>query len=60
VNFAKVGNPNGGNLPNWPAYSAQGDALMLFAPDGPKAEADPWHDRMDLVAKHADDPRPMP
>lgn len=60
VNFAKAGNPNGGNLPNWPSYSAQSDTLMLFAPDGPKAEADPWHDRMELVAKHADDPRPMP
>jgi para-nitrobenzyl esterase len=28
VNFATTGNPNGKNLPQWPAYSAQSDQAM--------------------------------
>jgi para-nitrobenzyl esterase len=56
VNFAKTGNPNGASLPAWPAYSATDDTLMVFTPDGPKTERDRWHDRMELTARHADDP----
>jgi para-nitrobenzyl esterase len=59
VNFAKTGNPNGGSLPEWPAYAPSADVLMNFTPDGPKAMSDPWHARLDLTAKHADDP-PVP
>ena len=28
VNFAKTSNPNGGNLPNWPAYTGAGGLVM--------------------------------
>ena len=28
ANFAKTGNPNGGNLPNWPAYTGAGGMVM--------------------------------
>ncbi|MGC9461909.1 carboxylesterase/lipase family protein, partial [Vibrio genomosp. F10] len=30
VNFAKTGNPNGGRLPLWPAYSSTDDVIMIF------------------------------
>lgn len=30
VNFAKTGNPNGGGLPLWPAYSSKDDVIMVF------------------------------
>ncbi|WP_373089798.1 carboxylesterase/lipase family protein [Zhongshania sp.] len=30
VNFAKTGNPNGGNLTDWQAYSPEGQAEMVF------------------------------
>ncbi len=42
VNFAKTGDPNGGDLPDWPQYSRTDDELMVFGPDGrAKAEKDP-------------------
>ncbi|WP_087026355.1 carboxylesterase/lipase family protein [Thaumasiovibrio subtropicus] len=30
VNFAKTGNPNGGTLPFWPAYTRADDVIMIF------------------------------
>jgi para-nitrobenzyl esterase len=63
VNFAKKGNPNGGDLPHWPAYSAQSDELLNFTMNGPVAQADPWKERLDLVEKlamkPADAPKPL-
>lgn len=57
VNFAKSGNPNGpsavGMLPQWPLYSPEKDELMNFTAMGPKAMKDPWKDRLDLTAAHA-------
>ncbi len=50
VNFAKKGDPNGGGLPHWPAYSGASDQLMNFTEDGPVAMADPWKGRLDLIA----------
>ena len=52
ANFAKTGNPNGAGLPEWPAYSAENDAIMIFTPDGPKGGRDPWGPRLDIVAAH--------
>jgi len=31
TNFAKYGDPNGKDIPNWPAFSEQHPALMYFA-----------------------------
>ena len=50
VNFAKNGDPNGSGLPTWPAYSVAGDQLMNFTTEGPVAMADPWKQRLDLIA----------
>lgn len=32
TNFAKTGDPNGGNLPNWPAHESAADQWMTFNP----------------------------
>jgi para-nitrobenzyl esterase len=53
VNFAKTGNPNGKGLPAWPAYTAAKDELLEFTPQGPKAVADAWKERLDLTEKLA-------
>jgi para-nitrobenzyl esterase len=50
VNFAKTGNPSGAGLPEWPAYKADTDLLLDFTEKGPVAGADPWKERLDVVA----------
>jgi len=30
INFARTGNPNAKKLPNWPAYTQQNGATMIF------------------------------
>jgi para-nitrobenzyl esterase len=30
VNFVKTGNPNGGNLSNWPAYTTEKDQVLVI------------------------------
>ncbi len=54
ANFALTGDPNGHGLPEWPAYSKQGDELMNFTLTGPVGEPDPWRNRLDLVEHLAD------
>lgn len=54
ANFAKTGNPNGSDLPNWPQYSNK-DELLLIQLSGAVAEADPWKTRLDLTQKLAED-----
>lgn len=49
TNFAKTGDPNGAGLPKWPAYDTKADVILDFTMDGPKAVADPWKNRLDLV-----------
>jgi para-nitrobenzyl esterase len=40
INFARTGNPNHDDLPNWPAYTAESRATMIF--DAPcKVRFDP-------------------
>jgi para-nitrobenzyl esterase len=53
ANFVKTGDPNGGSLPKWPAYTPAGDMLMNFTNDGPVPEADPLKARLDLAEKLA-------
>ena len=50
VNFAKTGNPNGAGLPDWPAYQAKEDRLLLIDRAGTIAAApDPAKPRLDAV-----------
>lgn len=54
TNFAKYGNPNGPDdnaaaLPHWPAYNAESNMIMRFTPEGTKAHADTWVERLDKV-----------
>jgi para-nitrobenzyl esterase len=51
VNFAKRGDPNGPGLPHWPKFTASGDGLMDFTPDGPKGGPDPLGAQLNLVEK---------
>lgn len=37
TNFAKTGDPNGGDLPHWPAFGAGSDLLLDFSATGPRA-----------------------
>jgi para-nitrobenzyl esterase len=45
VNFAKTGDPNGGELPKWPAFSKQAPEGMVFDAK-PGARAMPYESRM--------------
>jgi para-nitrobenzyl esterase len=49
THFAKAGDPNGGGLPAWPAYSAREDRLLDFTNDGPVAEKVPHTERLDAI-----------
>jgi Carboxylesterase type B len=52
VNFAKTGNPNGKNLPNWPAYSPKTNEILDVQPDGkPIGKPDPTKSRLDVIEK---------
>lgn len=51
VNFVKTGDPNGAGLPPWSKITPDGDQLMNFTLQGPKAEIDPWKTQLDLVEK---------
>jgi para-nitrobenzyl esterase len=51
ANFAKTGNPNGADLPNWPRYSeADGFEVMHLVAD-PKAAPDQYRARYELLDK---------
>lgn len=51
ANFARAGDPNGPGLPHWSKTTKNGNELMNFTENGPKAETDPWRTRLDLVEK---------
>jgi len=51
--FAKYGDPNGADLPTWPAFDPERSDLMVFTMDnGPVVIPDPLKGRLDLV-EHA-------
>ena len=51
VNFARTGNPNGGDLPVWQPRSRQGEAILDFAPDGTAAYVpDPLLSRIEAAS----------
>lgn len=51
VAFAKSGNPNGKDLPEWPAYSPEEDRLIEFTNDGPVAKPVPFASRWQAIAE---------
>ena len=52
ANFAKTGNPNGGDLPNWSVYDSTKNEILEIKPDGSAvSEADPRKARLDLIEK---------
>jgi para-nitrobenzyl esterase len=50
VSFAKTGAPGSAKGVTWPRYEPKADVLLDFTNAGPKAVADPWRERLDLVA----------
>jgi len=58
LRFAKTGNPNGGSLPTWPAYTRGGDAHLEFG-DGIESKQNLWRNACDLFDElHVDNSSP--
>ena len=51
ANFIKYGNPNGRDLPFWPAYDTTKDAIMILDVD-PHAAPLPGKESLDFLAEH--------
>ncbi len=45
VNFVKTGNPNGGGLPNWPAYASDTNFQRMRLDVDSRAEPEPERSR---------------
>jgi len=55
ANFARVGDPNGEGLPNWPRFDAVSDRLLSIEPSGDMVgEADPLKPRLDFMQGRAE------
>jgi para-nitrobenzyl esterase len=46
VTFAKTGNPNGDNRPQWPAYTSESDTLLEIANEATSARSAPFAERL--------------
>jgi carboxylesterase type B len=51
VSFAKTGDPNGGNRPQWPRHDPAVDKLIDFTNNGVVVGPDPLKARLDLWRK---------
>jgi para-nitrobenzyl esterase len=51
VEFAKIGDPNGPGLPEWPRHGPSTDRLMTFSSAGAAMQPDPLKARLDLWAE---------
>ena len=50
-NFAKTGNPNGTDLPNWPPYDATNGWPVMILKAEPDAKKDDLRDRYLFLSK---------
>jgi para-nitrobenzyl esterase len=57
VNFAKTGNPNGGGLPDWPAFAPDARMVKIFD-DDVRTEKSGIGDRCEFWEKHPMNERP--
>ncbi len=48
TNFAKTGNPNGEGLPEWPQWTSDNKAVMVFDEDA-MVETDPFSARLEAL-----------
>jgi para-nitrobenzyl esterase len=54
INFAKTGNPNGNNLPQWPVYNSKKNEVFEFRQDGSAGiTSDLRKARLDVMEKSA-------
>jgi len=51
VAFAKTGDPNGDDRPNWPQFNMETKATMVFEPMGPEVKDNYHGDRLDFLDK---------
>jgi para-nitrobenzyl esterase len=52
ANFAKTGDPNGKDLPEWPVYNTQNEEILDVQPDGKLVgKPDPRKARLDVIEK---------
>ncbi len=56
LRFAETGNPNGGSLPAWPAYTREGDAHLVFG-DEIESGRNLWKNACDLFDELATENR---
>ncbi len=52
TNFAKTGNPNGGDLPRWDIYAVGSPSVMRFTSQGPLSDRDHRLDICTQMEKH--------
>jgi para-nitrobenzyl esterase len=61
ADFAQYSDPNGQGLLPWPPFDLEKSDMMQFTLDnGPRMEADPWKERLDLVERVAEAPLSHP
>jgi para-nitrobenzyl esterase len=59
TNFAKTGNPNGGDAPNWPQYDASDNWQIMHLDVDSHAGPDPYRDRYEFLQTEWSKPQPQ-
>jgi len=58
TNFAKTGDPNGGDQPKWPTYNAAGGWQVMHLTPTPEARPDTHRARYEFLNEHPTKPTP--